>query len=219
VWTHTGLSFLPNIFTNLPLVHTLNPDFLGLQLWLCFSPGSWISSHETPELGLRQIPELVLTPPLVRGCSRAWSPNRVFIRFPNRQFSEVRAIVRWDSGLPHTCDSASLPNQDSRTQHIREFETSQVPGSRESRIPCSWKTYFKNFVKLNVSRVTGFPEFPNTSPSGKRVDSDDPIPRTFRKFSKKRHPRNVGGDTRRPGSQRRLNRGALRGTTPPRPYK
>jgi hypothetical protein len=24
--------------------------------------------------------------------------------------------------------------------------------------------------------VTDFPEFPNTSPSGKRVDSDDPIP-------------------------------------------
>jgi hypothetical protein len=32
--------------------------------------------------------------------------------------------------------------------------------------------------------VTGFPEFPNTSPSGKRVDSDDPIPRIIRKFSK-----------------------------------
>jgi hypothetical protein len=32
--------------------------------------------------------------------------------------------------------------------------------------------------------VTGFPEFPNTSPSGKRVDCNDPIPGTFRKFSK-----------------------------------
>jgi hypothetical protein len=41
-----------------------------------------------------------------------------------------------------------------------------------------------NFVNLDVSRMTGFPEFPNTSPSGKRVDSDDPIPRTSRKFSK-----------------------------------
>jgi hypothetical protein len=39
------------------------------------------------------------------------------------------------------------------------------------------KTYFTNFIKLDVSRVTGFPEFPNTSPSGKQVDSDDPIPR------------------------------------------
>jgi hypothetical protein len=29
-------------------------------------------------------------------------------------------------------------------------------------MPCSWKTYLKNFVKLNVSRVTGFPEFPNS---------------------------------------------------------
>jgi hypothetical protein len=67
--------------------------------------------------------------------------------------------------------------------------------------------------------VTGFLEFPNTSPSGKRVDSDDPIPRVLRKFSKKRHPRNVGGDTRRPINQGRLNRGVFRGTTPPRPYK
>jgi hypothetical protein len=81
------------------------------------------------------------------------------------------------------------------------------------------KNTLRELFKLNVSRVTGFPEFPNTSPSGKRVDSDDQIPRTFRKFSKKRHPRNVGGDTRRPESQRRLNRGILRGTTPPRPYK
>jgi hypothetical protein len=71
----------------------------------------------------------------------------------------------------------------------------------------------------DVSRVTGFPEFPNTSPSGKRVDSDDLIPRIFRKSSKKRHPRNVGGDTRRPEALERLDRGRFRGTTPPRPYK
>jgi hypothetical protein len=45
------------------------------------------------------------------------------------------------------------------------------------------KTHFTNFVKLDVSRVTGFPEFPNTSPPGKRVDSDDPIPRKSQNFS------------------------------------
>jgi hypothetical protein len=67
--------------------------------------------------------------------------------------------------------------------------------------------------------VTGFLEFPNTSPSGKRVDSDDPIPRIFRKFSKKRHPQNVGGDTRRLETLERLDRGRFRGTTRPRPYK
>jgi hypothetical protein len=63
--------------------------------------------------------------------------------------------------------------------------------------------------------VTGFPEFPNTSPSRKRVDSDDPIPRIFRKFSKKHHPRNVGGDTRRPETLERFDRGRFRGTIPP----
>jgi hypothetical protein len=50
------------------------------------------------------------------------------------------------------------------------------------------KTYFMNFIKLGVSRVTGFPDFPNTSPSGKRVDSDNPIPRKSKNFSKKTSP-------------------------------
>jgi hypothetical protein len=59
VWTHTRMSFSSNIFTNQPLVHTLNPDFLGQQLWLCFSAGSWMSPRVTPELSLRHIPESV----------------------------------------------------------------------------------------------------------------------------------------------------------------
>jgi hypothetical protein len=41
----------------------------------------------------------------------------------------------------------------------------------------SLKTHYTNFISLDISRVTGFPEFPNTSLSGKRVDSNDPIPR------------------------------------------
>jgi hypothetical protein len=81
-------------------------------------------------------------------------------------------------------------------------------------MPCPLKTYLKNIVKFDVSRVMGFCEFPNTSPSGKRVDSVDPIPRTFRKFSKKRHPRNVGVDTRHPNTLQWSNRGRFRGTTP-----
>jgi hypothetical protein len=28
------------------------------------------------------------------------------------------------------------------------------------------KTHFTNFINLDISRVTGFPEFPNTSPRG-----------------------------------------------------
>jgi hypothetical protein len=140
-----------------------------------------MSSQETPEPGLQQVPELALASQLVHACPRAWVPNRVFIRFPNRQFSEVRAIDSWDSGLPHVRDSSSLPNQDPRTLHIREFGTSQVSSFRESRIPCSWKTYFENFVKLNVSRVTGFPEFPNTRGERGAVDGYKTYPSTIRK--------------------------------------
>jgi hypothetical protein len=71
------------------------------------------------------------------------------------------------------------------------------------------KAHFTNFINLDVSRVTYFPEFPNTSPSGKRVDSNDPIPRKSQNFSKKRHARNVGGDTRPPETSQRSNRGVF----------
>jgi hypothetical protein len=84
VWTHTWLSFSPNIFTNLPLVHTLNPDFLGLQLWLCFSPGSRMSSHKTSEPGFQQIPESVILPKF--GPSTVEIPgSRMFVTSPLRR--------------------------------------------------------------------------------------------------------------------------------------
>jgi hypothetical protein len=34
--------------------------------------------------------------------------------------------------------------------------------SENREFPAPEKTYFENFVKLNVLRVTGFPEFPNS---------------------------------------------------------
>jgi hypothetical protein len=40
-----------------------------------------------------------------------------------------------------------------------------------------------------------FVQFPNTSPSGKRVDSDYSLARKIPNSGKKRHPRNVGVDT------------------------
>jgi hypothetical protein len=96
---------------------------------------------------------------------------------------------------------------------LRRFQASE-----NRKFPVPEKHVSRTLLSPDVSRVTGFPEFPNTSPSGKRVDSDDRIPRIFRKFSKKRHPRNVGGNTRRPETLKRLNRGRFRGTTPPRLY-
>jgi hypothetical protein len=111
-----------------------------------------------------------------------------------------------DFGTPQVQDSRSSQVRDSelhrsRASDLRKFAIRSFTGSR------FLKTHFMNFVKLDVSRVTGFPEFPNTSPSGKRVDSDDPIPRKSQNFSKKRHPRNVGVDTRPPEISQRSNRG------------
>jgi hypothetical protein len=127
------------------------------------------------------------TPP-VRECPQAWLPNWVFDIFPNRPSllhrfvhvfacdsrtgsltdSRIGHLPKFappparDSGLPHVRDPTSSPNQDPRTSHFREFEASQVPGFRKSWVSCPWKTHLKSFVKLNVSRVTSFPEFPNT---------------------------------------------------------
>jgi hypothetical protein len=156
------MSFLSNIFTNLPLVHTLNPDFLGQQLWLCFSANSWTSSRVTPELGPREIPESAFASSSVRACLRAWLPNWVLDRFPNRPSSEVHAIASsrfraFACSWPHFFIESRFPN----FTHSR-IRASQVPGFRKSWVSCPWKTCLKNFVKLNVSRVTGFHEFPNT---------------------------------------------------------
>jgi hypothetical protein len=57
---------------------------------------------------------------------------------------------------------------------------------------------FMNFDTPTFRGWHGFIEFPNTSPSGKRVNFDDPFPQKPTNSGKKRHPRNVGVDTRPP---------------------
>jgi hypothetical protein len=209
MWTHTRMSFSSHTFTSLPLVHTPNPNFLGRQLWLFFS--------------------------LVREFPRSRLPNQTSDRFPNFPSPEVRDFA--GSRFQTFACSRLQGFADSRFPKIACSRPRGFTGPRFLKIACPrlqgftgsrflkianalpLKTYLKNFVKLDVSRVAGFPEFPNTSPSGKQVYSDDPIPRTFWKFSKKCHPRNVGGDTRHPETSQRSNRGRFRGTTLLRPYK
>jgi hypothetical protein len=55
-----------------------------------------------------------------------------------------------------------------------------------------------NFDSPTLRGWQGFTKFPNTSPSGKRVDSDDPFPRKPLNLGKKCHPQSVGVDTRPP---------------------
>jgi hypothetical protein len=161
------------------LFETTSLTWLPTDSWI--SPSRKSSYVVTSELDLQQIPEL-------RRFQISW-----FHRFMTpglRRFTT--------SGLRR-----------SRASDLRKFATPSFAGPGLQIFASSrfLKTHFTNLVKLDVSRVTGFPEFPNTSPSRKRVDSDDPIPRKSQNFSKKRHPRNVGVDTRPPEISQRSNRG------------
>jgi hypothetical protein len=193
----------------------------------------------TPEPDLWQIPEFPSLPKFVTSQVRDSRPSRVHdfeasqvrdsrpSRVRDSEASQVRdsrpsrvhdseASQVQDSRSSCVRDFEASQVRDSRSSCVRDFEASQVRDSRSSRMPCSGKTHFTNFIKLDVLRVTGFPECPNTSPSGKRVDSDDPIPRKSQNFSKKRHPRNVGGDTHHPEISQRSTRGAF-AELPPAP--
>jgi hypothetical protein len=182
---------------------------------------------------------------VIRGCPHPRFPNQISNRLPKwpsllRRFARIPAPeFRTESSLDSRI--GRFPKSGPPTVEIPGFRTFATPHLRRTKFPelsipansklrRSQSSCIREFpapekhtlripLDFDVSRVMYFPEFPNTSPSGKRVDSDDPIPRTFRKFSKKRHPRNVGGDTRHPGSKWRLNRGTLRETAPPWPYK
>jgi hypothetical protein len=52
----------------------------------------------------------------------------------------------------------------------------------ELSIPKVTHEFIRELCKSEVSRVKSFCLIPNTSPSGKQVDSDDPIPRTNLEF-------------------------------------
>jgi hypothetical protein len=69
------------------------------------------------------------------------------------------------------------------------------------------RTCFMNFDNSTFRGCKCFIELPNTSPSGKWVDSDDPFPRKLSNFGKKCHPRNVGVHMCPPENSQRSNRG------------
>jgi hypothetical protein len=79
-------------------------------------------------------------------------------------------------------------------------------------------------VSITLSNLTfrGWRVFlnsPTVAPRGSGLTPTIRFHEYFGNLVKKRHPRNVGGDTCRPETLEQLGRGRFRGTTPPRPYK
>jgi hypothetical protein len=71
------------------------------------------------------------------------------------------------------------------------------------------RTCFMNFGNPTFWGCKTFTQFLNTSPSGKRFDSDDPVPQKLLNFGKKHHPQNVRVDTRPPENSQRSSRGGF----------
>jgi hypothetical protein len=92
------------------------------------------------------------------------------------------------------------------TSGLRRFK---IPNLHRFNHPENLFHEFRQTRRFDLRGWRFFPEFPNTSPSGKQVDSDDPIPRKLLNFSKKPHPRNVGVDTRPLETSQRSNRGGF----------
>jgi hypothetical protein len=156
------MSFSSNIFTNLPLVHTQKPGLFGTTT-LTLLP-RWFVNVFTCDSRTRPLTDSRLRLSLLRRFvhvsarhSRTGSPTDSRIG----HLPKLAPLPARDSGLPHVRESASSPNHDPRISRIRESEASHVPGFRKPWVSCPWKTCLKNFVKLNVSRVAGFSEFPN----------------------------------------------------------
>jgi hypothetical protein len=227
------MSITSYTFTSLPLVHTLNLDFLGRRLWLCFL--------------------LVRESPRSANLRTLCLPNLISSRLPNFMISQVhgvessrirdfRASSIRDSRSLHVRDFGSFAGsrfqtfahsrlwgfagsrfqtfahsrlfeashvQDSRSSHICDFDASQVQDSRSSWVLCSWKfitriSYISTFRGWQV-----FLNSPTLAPRRSGLTLTIRFHDNLRISVKKRHPRNVRGDTRHPETSQRSNRGAF----------
>jgi hypothetical protein len=130
MWTHTQTSFTSHTFTSLPLVHTLNPDFLGRQLWLCFS--------------------------LVREFPCSWLPNQtsnIILNFPSPEVHDFA-----NSRFQTSACSRLLGFTGSRFPKIACSRFRGFADSRFPKIACSWFRGFADsrFPKIACSRFRGF---------------------------------------------------------------
>jgi hypothetical protein len=189
VWTSTWMSFTSHTFTSLPLVHTPNPDFLRRRLWLGLlliresSHSESLHTSRLPNSNFGRLPNFAdfrfrnfagswlreLRKSATSELHRFEIPDLCKFKIPELRGLKIPDLRRFK--IPELRGSRASDLRKFATSELRRFKIPDFVGSR------FLKTDFTNFIKLDVSRVLDFPEFPNTSPSGKRVDSDDPIPR------------------------------------------
>jgi hypothetical protein len=137
--TYKNVFFIQHIYKPATSLHS-KPRLFGTTTWTLLLPRFVNFSAHDFRTGLQT-------------DSRISCPPK-FVPSPARGFR-----------LPRVHDSESSPIQDSRIRMFANLKLrrSRTPENRE--FPAPEKTYLKNFVKLNVSRVMGFPEFPNSTES------------------------------------------------------
>jgi hypothetical protein len=153
------MSFTSHTFTSLPLVHTSNPNFLRRRLWLGI-----LLIRESPHSGNLHAP---------------WLPSSNFSKFPNFADFRFRGFAgSWlrvfTCSRPQGLRGFKIPDLHKFATPsfvgpgLRIFASSRFRSFTGSRFQIFTGsrfliTHFTNFVKLDVSRVTGFPKFLNTN--------------------------------------------------------
>jgi hypothetical protein len=151
------MSFTSHTFTSLPLVHTSNLDFLRRRLLLGFS-----LIRESPHSGNLHAPRL---PNLTSSRFLNFTDSRFhgFVGSRLRVFTGSR--LRSFAGSRFRVFANLQPRSfaGSRFQIFASLRLQSFAGSRLQIFTGSrfLKTHFTNFMLLDASRVTGFPEFPN----------------------------------------------------------
>jgi hypothetical protein len=185
------------------------PGLFGTTTLTLLLTGSWISLFMTSEPDLQHILEFLVS----------WSSWLRQFEIPDfRMFATLR-LHRFK--IPENHMFAILRLHRFKIPKNRVFA---IPRLRRFKILENRVCFAPEKHILRISLNSTFWEwqvFLNSPTLAPRGSGLTPMIRFHenQNFGKKRHPRNVGGDTRHPETPQRFNRGRFRGTTPRHPYK
>jgi hypothetical protein len=130
------------------------------------SPDTWFHKFSIPDLRSFKIPDLHRFK--IPDLRRFMTPDLRRFMIPNLRRFTIPDLRRFMTPYIHRFDHPATDSRFTRNSQIQLLFSHII-----------WKLISWNPANPTFRGCKVFPEFPNTSLSGKRVDSDDPIPRNF----------------------------------------